>query len=98
MGRQTSQASSSSSIRNTAIATSGDLEQYLKINDVIYSHLINPHTGVGMIGKSQVTVIALSGLVADSLASSMIVMGIEKSQRVDKVKKTNFCILFKSKW
>ena len=67
-------------LSNTAIATSGDLEQYLKINDVIYSHLINPHTGVGMIGKSQVTVIALSGLVADSLASSMIVMGIEKAK------------------
>ena len=74
-------------LSNTAIATSGDLEQYLKINDVIYSHLINPHTGVGMIGKSQVTVIAPSGLVADSLASSMIVMGIEKSEKLIRSKK-----------
>ena len=40
-----------------------------------------------MIGKSQVTVIAPSGLVADSLASSMIVMGIEKSEELIRSKK-----------
>ena len=39
-----------------------------------------------MIGKSQVTVIAPSGLVADSLASSMIVMGVEKSEKLIRSK------------
>ncbi len=68
-------------LSNCATATSGDMEQFVILNGKRFSHLINPFSGLGLTTQAQVTIIAPSGIVADSLASACIVMGIEKSQR-----------------
>jgi FAD:protein FMN transferase len=67
-------------LSNLAVATSGDLEQFVTLNGKRYSHLIDPGTGLGLTTQCQVTVIAPSGLQADSLASACLVMGLSKSK------------------
>ena len=54
-------------LRTAALSTSGDLFQRLEINGKRYSHLVDPHTGVGLTDHSLVTVIAPDGITADSL-------------------------------
>lgn len=74
-------------LSNQAVATSGDLEQFVLLEGRRFSHLIDPHSGQGLTNRSQVTVIAPSGMEADSLASAFLVMGLRKSKEyVDKKK------------
>jgi thiamine biosynthesis lipoprotein len=62
-------------LRNRAVATSGDLYQYLDLNGIRYSHILNPCTGLGLTDQSRVTVIAPNGLTADWLSTAVSVMG-----------------------
>ena len=62
-------------ILNTAIATSGDLEQFIEIGGVRYSHIIDPRTGLGLTERRAATVIAPTGAEADALASAACVLG-----------------------
>jgi thiamine biosynthesis lipoprotein len=52
---------------NKAVSTSGDLEQFVEIGGVRYSHVLDPRTGVGLTGRRSVTVVAPKGIDADSL-------------------------------
>lgn len=61
-------------IRNQAVATSGDAYQSVLIEGRRYSHILNPKTGLGLERRSSVTVIAPSGMTADSLASALSVL------------------------
>lgn len=65
-------------LSNKAIATSGDLFQFVEIDGTRYSHIINPETGLGLTTQAMVTVIAPDGITADSYASALSVMGPEK--------------------
>jgi len=67
-------------LSNLAVATSGDIEQFVTLNGKRFSHLIDPGTGLGLTTQCQVTVIAPSGMEADSLASAFLVMGSRKSK------------------
>ena len=62
-------------LANLAIATSGDLWQFVEIDGVRYSHLINPKTGIGLTQSSSVTVIAPTAMDADAIASAVSVLG-----------------------
>ncbi|SMO90397.1 FAD:protein FMN transferase [Fodinibius sediminis] len=64
-------------LANSAVATSGDLFQHVNINGKRYSHIIDPHTGLGLTNQSMVTIIAPNGITADSYASAVSVMGAE---------------------
>ncbi len=66
------------SLHNCAVATSGDAFQYVEIDGVRYSHLVDPATGIGLTGRSSVTVVATDGITADSLASAVSVLGPER--------------------
>ncbi len=61
-------------LSNRAIATSGDLFQYVYVNGKRYSHIIDPQSGMGLTTQSMVTVIAPDGITADSYASALSVM------------------------
>jgi thiamine biosynthesis lipoprotein len=74
-------------LANCAVATSGDTEQFLEIHDTQYSHIIDPQTGIGLVNQAQATVIAPTGMEADSLASTFLVTGFEKASVL--IKKTN---------
>ncbi len=62
-------------LANCAVATSGDVEQFVEVDGKRYSHLIDPRTGIGLTTRLQVTVVAPSGMQADSLASTLNVLG-----------------------
>jgi FAD:protein FMN transferase len=66
-------------LSNAAIATSGDSEQFVIIDDHRYSHILDPRTGLGLRKSECVTVIAPTGALADALASAVSVRGIEES-------------------
>ncbi|MDA7978541.1 MAG: FAD:protein FMN transferase [Pirellulales bacterium] len=65
-------------LANAAVAQSGDTWQFVEIDGVRYSHIVDPHTGVGLMNQLAVTVVAPDGITADSLASALSVMGAEK--------------------
>ncbi|MGL4552836.1 MAG: FAD:protein FMN transferase, partial [Gemmataceae bacterium] len=60
---------------NAAVSTSGDAEQYVEIAGVRYSHLVDPRTGVGLVGRMSATVVAPDGITADSLTKAVAVLG-----------------------
>lgn len=64
-------------LSNIAVATSGDVEQFVSIGGKTYSHLIDPLTGVGLTSRMQVTILTHSAMEADALASASLVMGKE---------------------
>jgi thiamine biosynthesis lipoprotein len=66
------------SLKNVAISTSGDLYQRLEINGKRYSHIVDPHTGIGLTDHSLVNVIAPESITADSLTKVVSVLGPEK--------------------
>ena len=68
---------SSINISNMAVATSGDYEKFVMINDKRYSHTINPKTGLPITGIKSVTIIAPNTELADSLATPVMVMGVK---------------------
>ena len=65
-------------LKNCAISTSGDAFQFAEINGVRYSHIVNPHIGLGLTVRSSVTVLADDGTTADALATAICVLGPQK--------------------
>jgi thiamine biosynthesis lipoprotein len=69
------------SLRDSAIATSGDYEQCFIKDGKRYSHIFNPRTGFPTdSGVASVTVIAPDCLTADALATAIFVLGKEKGE------------------
>lgn len=61
-----------------AVATSGDMFQYVIVDGVRYSHIVDPRTGLGLTRRSSVTVVAADCTTADALASVVSVLGPEQ--------------------
>ena len=81
-------------IKNQAIATSGDTWQFVEIDGVRYSHIVNPATGLGLRVRSSVTVIASNCTAADALASSVSVLGPVKGlQLIDSLEATEAMVI-----
>ena len=71
-------------LANCAVATSGDVEQFVEVDGKRYSHIIDPRTGIGLTTRLQVTVVAPIGMQADSLASALTVLGPKKGSALVK--------------
>jgi thiamine biosynthesis lipoprotein len=65
-------------LKHAAISTAGDTERYVEIDGKRYSHIVDPRTGVGVIDRCTVTVIARDGATADSLDTAAYVLGPER--------------------
>jgi thiamine biosynthesis lipoprotein len=76
-------------LKDAAVSTSGDAEQFVVIDGVRYSHIVDPRTGIGLIGQRSVTVIARRGIDADSLTKMASILppneAIERIQKLDNV-------------
>jgi len=66
------------SLANGAVSTSGDAEKYVEIDGKRYSHIVDPRTGVGVIDRCSVTVVAPDGGTADSLDTAVYVLGPDR--------------------
>jgi thiamine biosynthesis lipoprotein len=55
-------------IHNAAVSTSGDTMQFVEINGKHYSHVVDPHTGIGLTSRSMATIVAPKGLWSDPLS------------------------------
>jgi FAD:protein FMN transferase len=60
---------------NAAVSTAGDALQHVDLGGKRYSHIVDPHTGLGLTDRTGVTVIAGDCLTADSLDTAINVMG-----------------------
>ncbi|MBI3650148.1 MAG: FAD:protein FMN transferase [Acidobacteria bacterium] len=65
-------------LANAAVSTSGDAHQFVEIDGTRYSHIVDPHTGLGLEGQMSVTVVARRGTAADALATAVSVLGKER--------------------
>jgi thiamine biosynthesis lipoprotein len=65
-------------IKNAAVSTSGDAERYVEIGGKRYSHIVDPRTGLGVVDRASVTVVAPDGATADSLDTAAYVLGPER--------------------
>jgi FAD:protein FMN transferase len=71
-------------LKNCGVATSGNTYRYLDHEGVRYSHIVNPHTGVGLTVHTRTTVIAENGTAADALATAFSVLGIKNGEKTAK--------------
>ncbi len=65
-------------LKNKAVSTAGDANQNVVIDGKRYSHIVDPRTGLGLVGPRSVTVVASQGLTADGLDTAVCVMGKER--------------------
>jgi thiamine biosynthesis lipoprotein len=65
-------------LRNAGVSTSGDTEQFLEIDGVRYSHIVDPRTGLGLTHRIQATVIASCATDSDALATTTCILGPQR--------------------
>jgi thiamine biosynthesis lipoprotein len=65
-------------LKNGSVSTSGDANQFVVIDGKRYSHIVDPKTGLGLVGRMSVTVVGPDGITADSLTKVVAVLGPEK--------------------
>lgn len=69
-------------LRNQAVSTSGDAEQFAVIGGRRWSHIVDPRTGFALTNGIQATVLARRGLDSDPLATALCVLGPEDGARL----------------
>jgi len=69
-------------LANVAVSTSGDAEQYVEIDGKRYSHIVDPKTGIGLVGRQSVTVVAKRGIDSDSLTKVVCVLGPKRGMEI----------------
>lgn len=69
-------------LSDEAVSTSGNYENYVEIEGVIYGHIIDPRAGRPISHILSVTVVAPTALEADALSTGFFVLGPESGERV----------------
>ncbi len=64
------------------MATSGDSQQFLLVDGIRYSHIIDPKTGLGLTRSSTVRVLAPTAMTADALASTLSVLEPDQGRQL----------------
>ena len=72
-------------LSNMGVATSGDRYQFIEIDGVRFSHIIDPRTGVGVPDSPTVVVLARDATSADVLASALSVLDAPAGLRLARV-------------
>ena len=69
-------------VANCAISSSGDTEQFVVIDGVKYSHVINPHSGLAMTNHVEVTIITKNGLISDPLSTALTLVSPSRQKEL----------------
>lgn len=69
-------------LANAGVSTSGDTEQFVEIDGMRYSHIVDPRTGLGLTNRIMVTVIAPEAATSDGLATAVCVLGEQKGREL----------------
>jgi thiamine biosynthesis lipoprotein len=64
-------------LRDAAVATSGNYENFVEIGGERYGHLIDPRTGRPISNLLSATVVAPTGLASDALSTGFFILGPE---------------------
>jgi thiamine biosynthesis lipoprotein len=78
IGTRSNQVERSVLLHHAGISTSGDSEQFIEINGVRYSHILNPATGLGLTNRIQATVIAPNATTTDTLDTTISILGVKR--------------------
>jgi thiamine biosynthesis lipoprotein len=70
------------SLHQLAVATSGDIYQYVEWKGRRYSHIVDPATGIGLTRRRNVTAIAADGTTADWLATACSILSFRNSRKL----------------
>jgi len=65
-------------LHNCGISTSGDSEQFVEINGIRYSHIVDPATCLGLTNRIQDTIIAPNATTTDGLDTALSVMDVQR--------------------
>jgi thiamine biosynthesis lipoprotein len=63
------------SLVRAAVTTSGDAFQHVDIDGKRYSHIVDPHSGLGLTDRIGVAIIAADCMTADALDTAVAVLG-----------------------
>jgi thiamine biosynthesis lipoprotein len=69
-------------LANRSVSTSGDLHQFIELNGIRYSHIIDPQTGLGLTRRIACSVIAPDTTTSDALATALCILGPEKGRAI----------------
>lgn len=69
-------------LKDGAVSTSGDSAQFVEIDGVRYSHIVDPRTGLGLRSRSSTTIVAQDGATSDGLGTAVSVLGPERGLRL----------------
>ncbi len=84
-------------IKEGAVVTSGDYEKFVIMKGKRYAHIMDPRTGYPATGIISATVFAPKAELADALATSVFVMGVEAGiDRINQLPKVE-CIIIDDK-
>lgn len=84
-------------LKDAAVSTSGDSEQFVVIDGIRYSHIVDPRTGIGLKGRQSVTVIARRGIDSDSLTKMASILPAETAiARIEKMEGVQTLIVRKT--
>ena len=70
------------SLKNCSIASSGKTYQQVNIGDQVYSHVLDPRTGMALTHGRSATAIAPDGTLADWLATAATIMPIREIEKL----------------
>ena len=84
-------------ITDMAVATSGNYEKFVMIDNKKYSHSIDPKTGLPVTGIKSVTVICANAEIADAMATPIMIMGIKVGLDMINQMKGIGCIIIDDK-
>ncbi|MBV6458744.1 MAG: hypothetical protein HONBIEJF_01882 [Fimbriimonadaceae bacterium] len=71
-------------LKNCAVSSSGDTEQFTVIGGVRHSHVVDPRTGMAITNRVQATVVARDGLTSDPLSTALTIVTPSSRNRLLK--------------
>lgn len=71
------------SSKNSSVVTSGVYERYFKVNNQLYHHILDPHSGYPCVnGLLSVTILSKDSTAGDALSTACFVLGPEQGQKL----------------